>query len=64
MATTEGCWDLLKRYEPSAQGRERGLLGVDGFARYLQSPECQLLDPEQLAVCQDMNLPLCHYYIR
>uniref|UniRef100_A0A3P9H0N5 Phosphoinositide phospholipase C n=1 Tax=Oryzias latipes TaxID=8090 RepID=A0A3P9H0N5_ORYLA len=63
LATTEGCWDLLKRYEPSAQGRELGLLGVDGFARYLQSPECQLLDPEQLAVCQDMNLPLCHYYI-
>lgn len=64
LATTEGCWELLKRYEPSAQGRERGLLGLDGFARYLQSPECQLLDPEHLGVCQDMNLPLSHYYIR
>uniref|UniRef100_A0A3Q2GAG4 Phosphoinositide phospholipase C n=1 Tax=Cyprinodon variegatus TaxID=28743 RepID=A0A3Q2GAG4_CYPVA len=63
LATTEGCWELLKRYEPSAQGRERGLLGLDGFARYLQSPECQLLDPEHLGVCQDMNLPLSHYYI-
>ncbi|XP_072253650.1 inactive phospholipase C-like protein 1 isoform X2 [Leuresthes tenuis] len=63
LATTEGCWELLKRYEPSAQGRERGLLGLDGFARYLQSPECQLLDPEHLGVCQDTNLPLCHYYI-
>ncbi|KAK5860639.1 hypothetical protein PBY51_022101 [Eleginops maclovinus] len=63
LATTEGCWELLRRCEPSAQGRERGLLGLDGFARYLQSPECQLLDPEHLGVCQDMNMPLSHYYI-
>ncbi|MED6245259.1 hypothetical protein ATANTOWER_000875 [Ataeniobius toweri] len=63
LATTEGCWELLKRYEPSAHGRERGLLGLDGFAQYLQSPECQVLDPEHLGVCQDMNLPLSHYYI-
>uniref|UniRef100_A0A3Q3S4J1 Phosphoinositide phospholipase C n=1 Tax=Mastacembelus armatus TaxID=205130 RepID=A0A3Q3S4J1_9TELE len=63
LATTEGCWELLQRYEPSAQGRERGLLSLDGFARYLQSSECQLLDPEHLGVCQDMNMPLSHYYI-
>uniref|UniRef100_A0A3Q3G765 Phosphoinositide phospholipase C n=1 Tax=Labrus bergylta TaxID=56723 RepID=A0A3Q3G765_9LABR len=63
LAATEGCWELLKRCEPSAQGKERGLLGLDGFARYLQSPECQLLDPEHLGVCQDMNMPLSHYYI-
>ncbi|XP_068602365.1 inactive phospholipase C-like protein 1 [Brachionichthys hirsutus] len=63
LVTTEGCCELLKRYEPSLQGRERGLLGLDGFSRYLQSPECQLLDPEHLGVCQDMNMPLCHYYI-
>ncbi|GLD56594.1 inactive phospholipase C-like protein 1 [Lates japonicus] len=63
LATTEGCWELLRRYEPSAQGRERGLLGLDGFARYLQSPECQLLDPEHLGVCHDMNMPLSHYYV-
>lgn len=64
LATTESCWELLRRYEPSIQGRERGLLGLDGFTRYLQSPECQLLDPEHLGVCQDMNMPLSHYYIR
>uniref|UniRef100_A0A3P8UAE3 Phosphoinositide phospholipase C n=1 Tax=Amphiprion percula TaxID=161767 RepID=A0A3P8UAE3_AMPPE len=63
LATTEGCWELLKRYEPSVQGKERGLLGLDGFARYLQSPECQLLDPEHQGICQDMNMPLSHYYI-
>lgn len=64
LATTEACWELLRCYEPSAHGKERGLLGLDGFTCYLQSPECQLLDPEQLGVCQDMNMPLSHYYIR
>lgn len=63
LATTEGCLELLRRYEPSTQGRERGLLGIDGFAKYLQSPECQLLDPEHQGICQDMSLPLSHYYI-
>lgn len=64
LVTTEGCWELLRRYEPSAQGREKGLLGLDGLTRYLQSSECHLFDPEHLEVCQDMTMPLSHYYIR
>lgn len=63
LATTEGCLELLRRFEPSAVCREKGLLGLDGFTQYLQSPECQLFDPEQQYVCHDMTLPLCHYYI-
>ncbi|XP_014029003.2 inactive phospholipase C-like protein 1 [Salmo salar] len=63
LATAEGCLELVLRFEPSRPGRERGLLGLDGFARYLQSPECQLFDVEHQGVCQDMSLPLSHYYI-
>uniref|UniRef100_A0A4W4GSW2 Phosphoinositide phospholipase C n=1 Tax=Electrophorus electricus TaxID=8005 RepID=A0A4W4GSW2_ELEEL len=63
LATTEGCLELARRFEPSAAGREKGLLGLDGFSRYLQSTECQLFDPEHQHVCQDMNLPMCQYYI-
>uniref|UniRef100_A0A8C2K3E2 Phosphoinositide phospholipase C n=1 Tax=Cyprinus carpio TaxID=7962 RepID=A0A8C2K3E2_CYPCA len=63
LATTEGCLELLRRFEPSAAGRERVLLGLDGFTRYLQSAECQLLDPEHQNVCQDMKMPLSHYFI-
>ncbi|MBN3318633.1 PLCL1 protein, partial [Atractosteus spatula] len=63
LATPEACLDIIRRHEPSAQGRERGLLGVDGFTRFLLSPECQLFDPEHRRVCQDMALPLSHYYI-
>lgn len=63
LATTEGCLELLRRFEPSTAGRERGLLGLDGFTRYLQSSECQLLDPEHHQVCHNMKMPLSHYYI-
>uniref|UniRef100_W5M8U3 Phosphoinositide phospholipase C n=1 Tax=Lepisosteus oculatus TaxID=7918 RepID=W5M8U3_LEPOC len=63
LAMPETCLDIIRRHEPSAQGRERGLLGVDGFTRFLLSPECQLFDPEHRRVCQDMGLPLSHYYI-
>ncbi|MFT7815776.1 inactive phospholipase C-like protein 1 isoform X1 [Arapaima gigas] len=63
LATSEGCLSIVQRFEPSAQGREKGLLGLDGFIRYLQSPECSLFDPEHQHVCQDMSFPLTHYYI-
>ncbi|XP_062862516.1 inactive phospholipase C-like protein 1 isoform X2 [Trichomycterus rosablanca] len=63
LATTEGCLELLQRFEPSAACREKGMLGLDGFTNYLQSTECQLFDPEHQHVCQDMSLLLCHYYI-
>ncbi|KAM9710276.1 LOW QUALITY PROTEIN: inactive phospholipase C-like protein 1 [Menidia menidia] len=63
LATAEGCLELMRRHEPWARARQRGLLGLDGFARYLQSPEAALPDPEHQAVCQDMSQPLSHYYI-
>uniref|UniRef100_A0A673XZC4 Phosphoinositide phospholipase C n=1 Tax=Salmo trutta TaxID=8032 RepID=A0A673XZC4_SALTR len=63
LATAESCLELVRRFEPSGPGKERGLLALDGFSRYLQSPECQLFDMEHQAVCQDMSLPLSHYYI-
>ncbi|KAJ8255244.1 hypothetical protein GJAV_G00202700 [Gymnothorax javanicus] len=62
-ATAESCLDIVRRFEPSDMGQERGLLGLDGFTRYLQSSDCQLFDPEHQRVCQDMSLPLLHYYI-
>ncbi|MFT7815098.1 inactive phospholipase C-like protein 1 [Arapaima gigas] len=61
--TAEGCLDIVQRFEPSVQGQEQGILGLDGFARYLQSPECHLFDPVHRQVCQNMSFPLSHYYI-
>ncbi|KAJ8255973.1 hypothetical protein COCON_G00198370 [Conger conger] len=62
-SATDASLDILRRFEPSAGAREQGLLGLDGFARYLQAPESQLMAPRHQSVCQDMTLPLTRYYI-
>ncbi|XP_036395418.1 inactive phospholipase C-like protein 2 [Megalops cyprinoides] len=55
--------EVIRKYEPSKEGQLKGWLSLDGFTNYLMSPECHIFDPEQKAVCQDMNQPLSHYYI-
>ncbi|XP_036396075.1 inactive phospholipase C-like protein 1 [Megalops cyprinoides] len=62
-AVAESQLEIAQSFEPSVVARKHSLLGLDGFTRYLQSPECQLSDPAHLCVCQDMTLPLQHYYI-
>uniref|UniRef100_A0A6I8P3C4 Phosphoinositide phospholipase C n=2 Tax=Ornithorhynchus anatinus TaxID=9258 RepID=A0A6I8P3C4_ORNAN len=62
-ASEDLCRDIVRRYEPSEEGRRLGFLAIDGFTRYLLSPECDLFDPEQRKVTQDMSRPLSHYYI-
>lgn len=54
---------LIRRHEPSSEGRRCGFLSLDGFTRYLDSAECRLADCEHDAVCQDMRQPLSHYYV-
>ncbi|NWI12850.1 PLCL2 protein, partial [Crypturellus soui] len=61
--TEEKCWEIVSKYEPSKEGREKGYLAIDGFTRYLLSSECSIFDPQHRAVCQDMAQPLSHYYI-
>uniref|UniRef100_A0AAQ4PR86 Phosphoinositide phospholipase C n=1 Tax=Gasterosteus aculeatus aculeatus TaxID=481459 RepID=A0AAQ4PR86_GASAC len=55
--------EVIQKHEPSKEGQLKGWLSLDGFTNYLMSPECQLFDPEQKTVCQDMNQPMSHYYI-
>ncbi|KAJ8350466.1 hypothetical protein SKAU_G00255960 [Synaphobranchus kaupii] len=62
-SAAEASLDVVRQFEPSTTGRKQGLLGMDGFTRYLQAPESQLMDPQRQRVCQDMSLPLTRYYI-
>ncbi|XP_053554996.1 inactive phospholipase C-like protein 2 isoform X2 [Bombina bombina] len=55
--------EIINKYEPSKEGRERGYLTIDGFTRYLLSSDCHIFDPHHKEVCQDMTRPLSHYYI-
>nr|XP_042703134.1 inactive phospholipase C-like protein 2 isoform X2 [Chrysemys picta bellii] len=61
--TEETCLEIVGKYEPSSEGREKGYLAIDGFTRYLLSPDCSIFDPQHRRVCQDMTQPLSHYYI-
>uniref|UniRef100_A0A8C5LM97 Phosphoinositide phospholipase C n=1 Tax=Jaculus jaculus TaxID=51337 RepID=A0A8C5LM97_JACJA len=61
--TEDMCLDIIRRYELSEEGRQKGFLAIDGFTQYLLSPECDIFDPEQKKVSQDMTQPLSHYYI-
>lgn len=55
--------EVIQKYEPSKEGQVNNWLSLDGFTKYLMSPECHIFDPEHKTVCQDMNQPLSHYYI-
>lgn len=55
--------EVILKYEPSKEGQVNKWLSLDGFTKYLMSPECHIFDPEHKMVCQDMNQPLSHYYI-
>eukprot|EP00062_Callorhinchus_milii_P027245 gi/632990308/ref/XP_007884109.1/ PREDICTED: inactive phospholipase C-like protein 2 [Callorhinchus milii] len=59
----ETCLDIIRKYELSEEGRERGFLCIDGFTNYLLSPDCHVFDPQHRSVCQDMSQPLSHYFI-
>lgn len=34
-----------------------------GFTNYLLSPECDIFNPNNRSICQDMNHPLNHYFV-
>ncbi|XP_046954687.1 inactive phospholipase C-like protein 2 isoform X5 [Lynx rufus] len=55
--------EIIHKYEPSKEGKEKGWLSIDGFTNYLMSPDCYIFDPEHKKVCQDMKQPLSHYFI-
>ncbi|KAJ4932457.1 hypothetical protein JOQ06_010879, partial [Pogonophryne albipinna] len=61
--TDDMCREIVQKFEPSAEGRERAYLSIDGFTHYLLSSECHIFDPQHKRVCQDMSQPLSHYYI-
>ncbi|XP_038635780.1 inactive phospholipase C-like protein 2 isoform X1 [Scyliorhinus canicula] len=61
--TEDACLEIIRKYEPSQQGQEKGFLSIDGFTNYLLSLDCHIFDLQHENVCQDMTQPLSHYYI-
>ncbi|XP_069947731.1 inactive phospholipase C-like protein 1 isoform X1 [Cherax quadricarinatus] len=61
--TSDKVMELIEKYEPAPEARKNRQMLIDGFTRYLMSDECDLFDPSQRQVCQDMTQPLGHYFI-
>ncbi|CAF1232130.1 unnamed protein product [Rotaria sp. Silwood1] len=56
--------ELIKKFDPSTEGKECIEMGVDGLREMLLSDENQLMKPEHRnKVYQDMNQPLPNYWI-
>uniref|UniRef100_A0A6Q2XHZ2 Phosphoinositide phospholipase C n=1 Tax=Esox lucius TaxID=8010 RepID=A0A6Q2XHZ2_ESOLU len=55
--------ELIERYEPSDTAKTLKAMSIDGFLIYLMSPVGSVFRPRQQNLYQDMNQPLCHYFI-
>ncbi|XP_028393517.1 1-phosphatidylinositol 4,5-bisphosphate phosphodiesterase beta-1-like isoform X2 [Dendronephthya gigantea] len=60
---TERAMNLISTYEPNKQFSAKGHLSVQGFTRYLMSEHNTVINSDRLALHQDMNAPLSHYFI-
>uniref|UniRef100_H3A3M2 Phosphoinositide phospholipase C n=1 Tax=Latimeria chalumnae TaxID=7897 RepID=H3A3M2_LATCH len=61
--TTEYCIDIIKQFEVSEENKEQNILGVEGFTNFMRSPACDIFNPLHYEVNQDMDQPLCNYFI-
>lgn len=61
--TREKCAEIIQEFEPSSEAKCLGHLGIDGFTNYLLSSECDIFNPNNRHVCQEMDHPLNHYFI-
>ncbi|XP_061219882.1 1-phosphatidylinositol 4,5-bisphosphate phosphodiesterase zeta-1 [Neopsephotus bourkii] len=55
--------EIILKYEPIQEVRKRRQLSFEGFIRYMASEECSVFKSHHRTVYQDMNYPLCDYFI-
>ncbi|EPY78361.1 hypothetical protein CB1_001103017 [Camelus ferus] len=61
--TTDYCIDVIRKFEVSEENKAKNVLGVEGFTNFMRSPACDIFNPLHHEVYQDMDQPLCNYYI-
>ncbi|NWX18232.1 PLCZ1 phosphodiesterase, partial [Aegotheles bennettii] len=64
---TEDCettaLEIILKYEPIEEVRKRRQLSFEGFIRYMSSEDCLIFKTNHRTIYQDMNHPLCDYFI-
>ncbi|NWS83721.1 PLCH1 phosphodiesterase, partial [Toxostoma redivivum] len=61
--TPEYCLDIIQKFEVSEENKKQNVLGIEGFTSFMRSPACEVSNPLHRQVHQDMEQPLCHYFI-
>uniref|UniRef100_A0A8D2MXJ5 Phosphoinositide phospholipase C n=1 Tax=Zonotrichia albicollis TaxID=44394 RepID=A0A8D2MXJ5_ZONAL len=61
--TPEYCLDIIQKFEVSEENKKQNVLGIEGFTSFMRSPACEVSNPLHRHVHQDMQQPLCHYFI-
>ncbi|XP_057612998.1 1-phosphatidylinositol 4,5-bisphosphate phosphodiesterase eta-1 isoform X8 [Chionomys nivalis] len=61
--TVDYCLDIIKKFEVSEENKVKNVLGIEGFTNFMRSPACDVFNPLHHEVYQDMDQPLCNYYI-
>ncbi|XP_039930543.1 1-phosphatidylinositol 4,5-bisphosphate phosphodiesterase eta-1 isoform X1 [Hirundo rustica] len=61
--TPEYCLDIIQKFEVSEENKKQNVLGIEGFTGFMRSAACEVSNPLHREVHQDMEQPLCHYFI-
>ncbi|NXS99758.1 PLCH1 phosphodiesterase, partial [Jacana jacana] len=61
--TPEYCLDIIQKFEVSEENKKQNVLGIEGFTSFMRSPACDIFNPLHCEVHQDMDQPLCNYFI-
>ncbi|XP_068440697.1 1-phosphatidylinositol 4,5-bisphosphate phosphodiesterase eta-1 isoform X1 [Clinocottus analis] len=61
--TPEYVAEIIEKFEMSDENKQSGVLGIDGFTSFMRSPTCDIFNPLHHEVNQDMEQPLCNYFI-
>ncbi|NXU49866.1 PLCH1 phosphodiesterase, partial [Turnix velox] len=61
--TPEYCLDIIQKFEVSEDNKKHNVLGTEGFTNFMRSPACDIFNPLHSQVHQDMDQPLCNYFI-
>ncbi|KAM9853317.1 1-phosphatidylinositol 4,5-bisphosphate phosphodiesterase eta-1 [Aulostomus maculatus] len=61
--TPEYVAEVIDKFEVSDENKQTGVMGIDGFTSFMRSPACDIFNPLHHEVNQDMDQPLCNYFI-
>ncbi|XP_077466941.1 1-phosphatidylinositol 4,5-bisphosphate phosphodiesterase eta-1 isoform X2 [Stigmatopora argus] len=61
--TLEYVEEIIDKFEVSDENKQKGVMGIEGFTSFMRSPTCDIFNPLHNDVNQDMDQPLCNYFI-